>query len=509
MLSPLRLDEVIASVERTGRLITVDTGFVSFGIGAEIAARVTERGLRPAEGAPRSAWGWPAIPPPARARWPPPTTRVPSRSPRRRPAWSACPTGRSPICSAELRSSRGPLAAGRPPSRLQGSLLRPAIHERSLLLSAAAVRRHRRPARADPRARGQRRLHAGPAGGAASSSASPPCSGPSHAIGVGSGTDALKLSLKALGVGHGDEVITAANTFIATVGRHRRGRRPPGVRRLRRHLLHGRRARSKRAITSRTRAIIPVHYTGYMTDMPRAARDRRRARAAGGGGRLPGDPGRIRAGAAPGPGGSRRVLLHPLKNLNVWGDGGVIVTDYDALAEQLRLLRNHGMRNRDEIAILGYNSRLDTLQAVVGNWLVGSTEAITAARIDNARYYDRRLGEIPGITVPRRPADMRCVYHLYIVLAQERDAPAAPLPGAGHRVQGPLPDPAVPAGRALRFLGPPSGRLSRSPIGTPKTSISFPCDQHLQRRRAGLRGRDGGRVLRRRVASRSTCAEVP
>ena len=113
--------------------------------------------------------------------------------------------------------------------------------------------------------------------------------------------------------------------------------------------------------------------------------------------------------------------LHPLKNLNVWSDGGIIITDDEGFCEKLRLLRNHGMKNRDEIAILGYNSRLDTLQAVVGNWLIPQTHDIANKRIENAKYYDDNLQKLDQIKIPPRPKNMKLVYHLYIVFAERRD----------------------------------------------------------------------------------------
>ena len=113
--------------------------------------------------------------------------------------------------------------------------------------------------------------------------------------------------------------------------------------------------------------------------------------------------------------------MHPLKNLNVWSDGGIIITDDEGFCEKLRLLRNHGMKNRDEIAILGYNSRLDTLQAVVGNWLIPQTHDIANKRIDNAKYYDDNLQKLDQIKIPPRPKNMKLVYHLYIVFAERRD----------------------------------------------------------------------------------------
>jgi aminotransferase EvaB len=300
--------------------------------------------------------------------------------------------------------------------------------------------------------------------------------GTRHAVGVGSGTDAIKLSLKAVGVGHGDEVITAANTFIATVGAIAElGARPVFVDCNDTFCLDVNQLQA--AITPRTRAIVPVHYTGYMTEMDTlmAIADRHdlpvvedacQAILASINDR--------RAGTF---GISGAFSLHPLKNLNVWGDGGVIVTSDDEMADRLRLLRNHGMRNRDEIAVLGYNSRLDTLQAVVGNWLLGTTEDITSKRITNAQYYDQRLGEIRGITLPPRPPHMRRVYHLYTVIAERRDELLAfcQQRGIECKVHYPIP---LYLQEGLRHLGHHKGDFPRTDFQA-ASSITFPCDQHL------------------------------
>ena len=302
--------------------------------------------------------------------------------------------------------------------------------------------------------------------------------GTSHAIGVGSGTDAIKLSLKALGIGHGDEVITAANTFIATVGAIAEiGARPVFVDCTDTFCMDV--SQVPAAITKRTRAIVPVHYTGYMTDMAKLVpmaeahhlpivEDACQAILAAQDGRKAGTWGQ--AGA---------FSLHPLKNLNVWGDGGVIVTSNDKLAASLRLLRNHGMRNRDEIAVLGYNSRLDTLQAVVGNWLIGSTEEITEKRIANAAYYDQQLGRIGGITIPSREGNARRVFHLYTIIAEHRDALLAHCleRGIESKVHYPIP---VYLQDGLRHLGHQPGDFPRTDFQA-ANSISFPCDQHLSR----------------------------
>lgn len=302
--------------------------------------------------------------------------------------------------------------------------------------------------------------------------------GAEHAVGVGSGTDALKLPLKALGIGPGDEVITAANTFIATAGAiNEVGARPVFVDCGPTFCMDV--SQVERAITSATKAIMPVHFTGYMTDMPRlleiaerhdlpVVEDACQAILA--------DIGGKRAGTWGIAGG---FSLHPLKNLNVWGDGGVIVTSDAALAEKLRLLRNHGLKNRDEIAMFGYNSRLDTLQAVVGNWLIGSAEAITARRIENADYYDRHLGQIPQIQLPPRPSDRRVVYHLYMVHAERRDELYRHCQARGIecKVHYPIP---LYCQEGLRHLGYRKGDFPTADTQAASV-ISFPCDQHLSR----------------------------
>jgi dTDP-3-amino-2,3,6-trideoxy-4-keto-D-glucose/dTDP-3-amino-3,4,6-trideoxy-alpha-D-glucose/dTDP-2,6-dideoxy-D-kanosamine transaminase len=300
--------------------------------------------------------------------------------------------------------------------------------------------------------------------------------GVAHAIGVGSGTDALKLPLKALGIGPGDEVITAANTFIATVGAIAEvGARPVFVDCGPTFCLDV--DQLERAITPHTRAIMPVHFTGYMTDMPRlleiAARrglpvieDACQAILADLDGRRAGTFG-LAAGFS----------LHPLKNLNVWGDGGVIVTADDALAEKLRLLRNHGLKNRDEVVLLGCNSRLDTLQAVVGNWLIGSAESITQGRIERAAYYDASFARVPQLTLPPRPTGQRAVYHLYVVHAEDRDGLHAHCQrhGVEAKIHYPIP---LYRQEALQHLGYRRGDFPVADAHA-ESVISFPCDQHL------------------------------
>lgn len=300
--------------------------------------------------------------------------------------------------------------------------------------------------------------------------------GARHAIGVNSGTDAIKLSLKAAGVGHGDEVITCANTFVATVGAIVEiGAVPTFVDCDDTFCMDVGQLEAR--ITPRTKAIVPVHFTGYMTDMRKVLPIARKHNLA-----VVEDACQSILGAIDGRNAGTWGLtgafsLHPLKNLNVWSDGGVIVTSDDAVAARLRLLRNHGLADRDTVTTFGYNSRLDTIQAVIGNWLLPKTEEIASQRIANAHTYDRAFARIKQIRVPVRPPDMRIVYHLYIVFAERRDALLKYCVDHGieAKVHYPVPIYRQPAMQALGY------KEGDFPVADRHTReiITFPCDQHL------------------------------
>jgi dTDP-4-amino-4,6-dideoxygalactose transaminase len=300
--------------------------------------------------------------------------------------------------------------------------------------------------------------------------------GTANAIGVNSGTDALKLSLKAVGVGPGDEVVTAANTFIATIGAIAENfARPVLVDCTDNFCMDV--DKLEAAITLRTKAIMPVHLAGQMTDMPALMEIAGRRS-------LPivedscqcilGSIGGRNAGTFGVAGG---FSLHPLKNLNVWGDGGVIVTGDDDFALKLRRLRNHGLADRDSVVMLGCNSRLDSLQAVIGNWLIDQVEFITATRIKNADYLDAELGKLPQIRLPQRYNDRRLVFHLYIVFAERRDALLAHCRKAGveAKVHYPIP---VYRQEGLRHFGYRKGDFPVTDRHA-ETMISLPAHEHL------------------------------
>lgn len=239
-----------------------------------------------------------------------------------------------------------------------------------------------------------------------------------HAIGVANGTDALVMAMKALDIGDGDEVITAPNSFIAsassialTCARPKFVDVKPDMT-LNADLL-------ERAITPRTRAVMPVHLTGKCAAMdPILAVARRHklhviedaAQSAG-------------ALYKSRPAGSFGIMgcfsLHPLKNLNAAGDAGVIVTNDSSLNEKLRLFRNHGLRTRDEVSFWGFNSRLDTIQAAVLNCRLNDLQKTIRARRAIARQYRQALSKYVECP-PVGPHDHH-TYHVFVIQADHRD----------------------------------------------------------------------------------------
>lgn len=245
--------------------------------------------------------------------------------------------------------------------------------------------------------------------------------GVKHAIGTNTGTDALILALKAVGVKPGDEVITVPNSFIATAGAVvAAGARPVFVDCDERYQIDVSKIES--AISTKTRAILPVHWAGCPSDIEAilaiAARhgipvveDACPAVGAKVNGRSVGTFGKVNA-----------FSMHPLKPLNVWGDGGIVVTDDDEAAAYLRLYRNHGLADRDHVELWGVNNRLQPVQAVVASRLLDGIEDVVEARIRNARRLDSELSDLKGfVYVPPRPPQYREVYQLYLVSVDRRD----------------------------------------------------------------------------------------
>lgn len=242
--------------------------------------------------------------------------------------------------------------------------------------------------------------------------------GVKHAIGVNSGTDALKLILKALGIHGHFAVLMPALSFIATAGAAIEvGAEPVFLDIAQGSYLLNPHIACAVGPAVRAKAIMPVWWAGLVQSpgdyqgAPYMIEDACQAVGASYDGKMAGSFGVAAA-----------FSLHPLKNVNVWGDGGMVTTNDEALAREIRLLRNHGLQDRDNCARPGYNSRLDTIQAIVGWHALKEMEETTQKRNENARRYDEGLCDIEGVTVPERDPRARHAYHLYVVYAERRDA---------------------------------------------------------------------------------------
>ena len=303
--------------------------------------------------------------------------------------------------------------------------------------------------------------------------------GTKYAVGVNSGTDAIKLSLKTLGIKKGDEVITAANTFVATVGAITEiGAKPVFIDCDDTFCMNVKLLEKK--INRKTKAIVPVHFTGYMTNMPELKRISMKYKVPIIEDACQSILANIKNKNAGTWGEFGAFSLHPLKNINVWSDGGIITTNNFNYFRKLLLLRNHGLVDRDTVKINGYNSRLDTFQAVVGNWLLPKARAIANQRIKNAKFYDDKFSKIPQITIPPRPSNYKLVYHLYIVFAERRDALLRYCLKKGIEAKVHYPKPMY-LQESLKSLRHKWGDFPVTDSHTKKI-ITFPCDQHLSKK---------------------------
>ena len=249
--------------------------------------------------------------------------------------------------------------------------------------------------------------------------------GCAHAVGVSSGTDALLVALMAEGIGPGDEVLTTPYTFFATAGCIARlGARPvfvdidPGT-----YLIDP--GQLERAVTPRTRAILPVHLFGQMAEMdPILAIARKHglvviedaAQAIGA---------ECRGRRAGSLGDYGCFSFFPSKNLGCFGDGGLVTTRDPALADRLVLLRGHGARPKYHHQMVGGNFRLDTLQAAVVLAKLPYLDGWTAARQHNAARYQALFTQAGLASAPvglPRPARDRHVYNQYVIRVPRRDA---------------------------------------------------------------------------------------
>lgn len=300
--------------------------------------------------------------------------------------------------------------------------------------------------------------------------------GTKYAIGVNSGTDALILSLKALGIGQGDEVITCVETFIATVGAIiATGARPVFVDSNDEFTMNVNQI--ERVITPRTKAIMPVWFTGNAPAMDEILEIAKKHNLFVIEDSCCGIDADIKGKKAGSFGNTGAFSFHPLKNLNVWSDGGMITTNSDELARYLKLYRNHGLATRDEVEFFGINSRLDTLQAVIGLRLFKDIKNITDTRIANAKKVDGGLQDISEITIPKRNPDVRQVFHLYMLMVQRRDELLKFLNenGIEAKIHYPIP---LHLQKAASYLGYKKGDFPVCEEHS-KTIITLPVHQHL------------------------------
>ncbi len=299
------------------------------------------------------------------------------------------------------------------------------------------------------------------------------------AIGVANGTDALELSLWANGVRAGDEVIVPANTFVASLGAIGNLQAVPVLVDVGTDYVLDV-SKVEAAITDKTKAIIPVHFCGNPVDMPRlmalahrydlrVVEDACQAYLADINGQCVGTFGDCGA-----------FSLHPLKILNVMGDGGVITTESETLYKELKLLQNHGLQDRDTITRFPCrNSRLDSVHAVVGNYQLEGVPENVERRRSNAHYYDKCLYGVVDVTL--KDPDLKSCYHLYFIEVDERlrDKLYSFLLGSGIEAKIHYPTPLYQQ-PGLRTLGYVKGDF---PVADRqcKRIITLPVDEHLTR----------------------------
>ena len=242
-----------------------------------------------------------------------------------------------------------------------------------------------------------------------------------YAVGVDSGTSALELALRAYNIGTGDEVITAANSFIASALAISHTGAKPVLADVDQYTYTMDVAAMAAAITSRTKAVVPVHLYGHPAHMDaiREVADKHglvviedacQAHGARYKGKRTGSLGHAAA-----------FSFYPGKNLGAYGDGGMVVTNDREIADRLRMLRNYGQKEKYQHLFRGYNRRLDTLQAAILRIKLKYLEKWNVARRRNALLYHKSL-EGCALTLPAEAGGAESVWHLYVIRTEQRDA---------------------------------------------------------------------------------------
>lgn len=239
-------------------------------------------------------------------------------------------------------------------------------------------------------------------------------------VGISSGTSALELSLRALGIGQGDEVILPANTFIATASAVTfTGAKPVLADCDDCYNIDVTQIRNR--ITSRTKAILPVHLYGQPADTEEiieiakdydldVIEDSCQAHGAKYKEKPVGTLGKISA-----------FSFYPGKNLGAMGDGGIALTNSQELADKLKFLRNYGQTQKYHHEFPGYNKRLDAIQAAILNIKLKHLDQWNKERQQAAKLYNEQLANLPQLTLPKTKPDRSHVYHLFVIQTQDRD----------------------------------------------------------------------------------------
>jgi dTDP-4-amino-4,6-dideoxygalactose transaminase len=252
-----------------------------------------------------------------------------------------------------------------------------------------------------------------------------------HCIGVANGTDALELALRSLGIGAGDEVVVPTNSFIASALAISRAGATPVFVDCEDDTLLLDVADVERKLTPRTRAVMPVDLFGQAAPVEKLApllegrriavvEDAAQAQGAERHGRAAGSLGDV-AGTS----------FYPGKNLGAYGDAGAVLTASNEIAQRVRALRNYGSEVKYHHPETGFNSRLDTLQAVVLNAKLARLAGWNAARRSAAQRYHELLADVPGLKLPATLPGNEHVWHLYVVRVPRRDPVLARLAEAG------------------------------------------------------------------------------
>ena len=274
-----------------------------------------------------------------------------------------------------------------------------------------------------------------------------------HCIGVANGTDAIELALRAAGVSTGAQVVLPANTFVATAEAVVRAGAVPVFADVDPEYLLMDPASVAEAITPDTAAVIPVHLYGQMAPMTAISwlaakrdavviEDAAQAQGATQGGSCPGTFSHAAA-----------TSFYPGKNLGAYGDAGAVITGSTTLAAQVKLLRDHGCASKYEHVTIGFNSRLDSLQAAVLRVKLRRLEDWNEKRRQAATRYDEMLAGIDEISLPQTAHDNSHVWHLYVIRTPRRNAVIETLRDLGIQagIHYPIPLHLQPAFRTLGY----------------------------------------------------------